>query len=59
MAYLIMRCEEVFWRHRYPFTGRQTVIQYEGRALALTGVRIGGRRDNLKPFVARLDLNIG
>lgn len=26
----------------HPFTGRQTVIQLEGRTLALTGVRKGG-----------------
>ncbi|KAK2870805.1 hypothetical protein Q8A67_023332 [Cirrhinus molitorella] len=24
-----MRCEEVFWRRRYPVTGRQAVIQFE------------------------------
>lgn len=29
-------------RHHYPFTGRHTVIQNEGRALALAGVRKGG-----------------
>lgn len=40
----LLKCEarDATRHHHYPFTGRHTVIQNEGRALALAGVRKGG-----------------